>query len=102
MNDPSAVIELRVGGNFELFGGETTGVFTEIQEPNVLEYTWRQSSWPSAWADSRVRWELQAEGKNTAIHLKHSEFPNDAERNSHDEGWDIYWLEPMQDWLTGS
>jgi hypothetical protein len=74
-------------------------VFTQIATPNVLDYTWRQSAWETTWSDSLVRWELQSDGSGTQIRLVHNQFPNDEEQNSHDEGWDIYWLEPMRQWL---
>ncbi len=35
----------------------------------------------------------------TRVHLTHDRFPNVDERDSHDEGWDVYWLSPMKDWL---
>lgn len=99
MLDPSAALDLRAGGEYRLFGGETSGQFTAIEKPRLLEYTWRQSAWPAEWADSRVRWQLSAEGGATQVTLTHSQFPNDDERAGHDSGWDDYWLEPMIDYL---
>lgn len=99
MNDDTVKIELRVGGRYTIFSGETSGTFTVIEKPGFLEYTWRQREWRATWADSIVRWELYPSGKGTQVHLTHSRFPNDEERVSHDEGWDMYWLEPMKDWL---
>lgn len=99
MDDDSVEVDLKIGGHYQFFGGETTGVFTQIATPNVLDYTWRQSAWETTWSDSLVRWELQSDGSGTQIRLVHNQFPNDEEQNSHDEGWDIYWLEPMRQWL---
>ena len=99
--DSTIEVDLQVGGGYRVFGGETTGDFTEIKKPNTLAYTWRQGEWPKEWADSVVRWELKAEGKATHVHLTHDQFPSQAERDSHDEGWDVYWLEPMKAWLEG-
>lgn len=99
MVDDSAAVDLRIGGRFSLFAGATTGQFTEIDPPKTLAYTWRQSTWPSAWPDSHVRWELRPAGSATALTLTHTDFPTQAERDSHDEGWDIYWLEAMVDYL---
>lgn len=102
MVDEAAEVDLRVGGRVVFFGGETTGTLTEIQPQRVLEYTWRQDTWTDDWADSRVRWELRALSPGeTEIHLIHSGFPNEDERDSHDEGWHFYWLEPMCEWLLG-
>jgi uncharacterized protein YndB with AHSA1/START domain len=99
MADDAVEVDLRIGGRYAFFGRETTGAFTEVQAPQVLEYTWRQSSWLGEWADSVVRWQLQADGAGTQVTLNHRQFPNDDERDSHHEGWYTYWLEPMHDWL---
>ncbi len=99
MEDDTVQIDLRVGGRYAIFSGETTGTFTEIEKPEILEYTWRQKEWPKTWADSLVRWELGREGQTTRIRLVHSKLPSEEEHNSLDEGWMIYWLEPMMEWL---
>jgi uncharacterized protein YndB with AHSA1/START domain len=102
MLDSLVEVDLQVGGKYAFFGEDTTGTITALAAPNTLEYTWRQSGWPEGWADSVVRWELAADGNKTQIHLTHDHFPNVAERDSHDEGWDMYWLIPMREWLEGS
>jgi uncharacterized protein YndB with AHSA1/START domain len=99
MEDDTVQIDLRVGGNYSVFGGETTGAFTQVEKPDILEYTWRQSGWPKNWPDSVVRWELHRDGQTTQVRLVHSNLPTAEERSSHDEGWNIYWLEPMTEWL---
>jgi len=97
--DATVEVDLRVGGRYCLFGGDTTGKFTLVKGPNTLECTWRQGEWPKAWKDSLVRWELTARGRKTRVHLAHSRFPNKKERGAHDEGWDDYFLGPMKKWL---
>ncbi len=99
MEDDTVQIDLRVGGRYTIFSGETTGTFTEIEKPEILEYTWRQKEWPKSWPDSLVRWELLRDGQSTQIRLVHSKLPNEEERGNHEEGWSIYWLEPMMEWL---
>ena len=96
-----ADLDLKVGGSYGWFGGDTTGRFTLIEKPNKLEYTWRQHAWPAAWADSVVGWELKTKGQGTDVALTHDQFPNQDERDSHAEGWDTYWLGPMKEWLEG-
>lgn len=99
MSDEYVKVDLKIGGRYSFFGGETTGKFIEIEKPIILEYSWRQSTWPKDWKDSIVRWELKAGRGGTQVHLIHRDLPNKEEQDSHDEGWDIYWLEPMTDWL---
>lgn len=89
----------RPGGRFALFGGATTGRYTRLEKPRALEYTWRQAEWPANWPDSRVRWTLRAARGGTRLRLTHDRFPNEPERAGHDEGWDLYWLNPMKAWL---
>jgi len=91
--------DLRPAGKYAYFGDVTTGRYIVVEPPYRLEYTWRQSEWPSEWSDSTVKWELKPDEKGTAVHLVHEHFPNESERSGHDEGWDTYWLEPMKDWL---
>ena len=92
-------VTLRKGGRYVLFDAATTGKFTEIARPNTLEYTWRQAEWETDWADSVVRWELKADREGTKVKLTHTNFPNKEERDGHAEGWDLYWLGPMKEWL---
>jgi len=110
LTDPTAIgawmgeaitiqVDLKVGGRYRLFSGETTGSFTRVEKPGHLEYTWRQGEWHADWPDSVVRWKLTPDGQGTQVRLIHSGFPNVEERDGHDEGWDAYWLEPMRDWL---
>lgn len=99
MLDEDVRVDLRVGGHYSLFDRETSGAFIAIEAPNLLEYTWRQRNWPGEWGDSRVRWVLEANGSYTHVSLLHDHFPNEDELVGHDEGWDLYWLGPMRDWL---
>ena len=102
MQDNGVQFDPREGGAYLFFNGQTSGRIMHITAPNLLEYTWRQNTWERNWDDSLVRWELHPEGTSTHIHLIHSRFPTTNERDSHDEGWDMYWLAPMQDWLENA
>ena len=73
MGDEEARVVPRVGGRYALFGGVTTGRFTVIEEPSVLEYTWRQREWAESKPDKLVRWELKPEGKQTRLRLIHTQ-----------------------------
>ncbi len=101
MMDTSVKSTRRTGGKFVYFSGATTGQYTEYTKPNKLAYTWRQQEWPKEWADSVVTWKLKADQTGTKVELSHTHFPNQAERDGHDEGWDAYWLGPMKKWLEG-
>ena len=99
MGDEKIKVNLKVGGKYALFDGVTTGKFTAIEKPSLLEYTWRQAEWEDAEPDTLVRWEFEADGRKTRLHLSHSKFTDQQNRDDHDEGWDSYFLEPMTEWL---
>jgi uncharacterized protein YndB with AHSA1/START domain len=99
MDDDSIKVVLKVGGKYALFGGVTTGKFTAVEKPSALEYTWRQGEWEKSEPDTLVRWELKPEGKKTRLRLVHSGFDDRKGRDDHDEGWDVYFLDPMKEWL---
>ena len=101
-DDDKIKVDLKVGGAYAIFDGETTGKFTEVDKPTTLEYTWRQHSWSPDWKDSRVRWQLSPDGDGTHVQLHHWDLPNAEERDSHDEGWDLYFLGPMAEYLEDS
>lgn len=102
MSSGAVDIDLRPGGSYRFFGGETTGVFTRVIRPHALEYTWRQAGWAGDWPDSVVAWDLRPEGDDaTRVHLRHTAFPNQTEAESHDAGWDEYFLTPMRRSLEG-
>ena len=97
--DSEVAVDLKVGGHYQFFYGATTGTFAEIEAPRRLAYTWRQMEWQSHWPDSVVGWTLTPNGRGTEVHLTHENLPNASEQDGHDQGWDLYWLNPMKDWL---
>ena len=99
MGDGSVKADLKIGGAYEFFSGDTTGYFMTIEKPNLLEYSWRMAGWDAGWPDSMVRWELKPHGKKTNVRLTHLNLPTREERDSHEKGWDVYFLEPMKTWL---
>ena len=94
--DSTVEIDLRPGGGYRLFGGETTGTILSCEAGKRLTYTWRQGEWPAEWDDSLVDWTLTPAEGGTHLHLVHDRFPNEQERQGHDEGWDLYFLGPLQ------
>ncbi len=99
MEDDAVKVSLKKGGKYVLFAGSTTGKFVEIEKPKILEYTWRMGDWSKDSPDTYVRWELEPAGKKTRVHLIHRGFVDKEMRDSHDDGWDEYFLGPMKSWL---
>jgi len=102
MGDDEVKISLKKGGKYVLFAGSTTGKFVEIDKPKMLEYTWRMDDWTKDSPDTDVVWELETSGKKTKVRLINKGFVDQDMRDSHDECWDIYFLEPMKNWLESS
>ena len=97
--DSPVEFELRPGGSFRLFSGETTGTILSFETGKSLRYTWRQGEWPPEWQDSLVEWTLTAVDGGTRLHLVHDRLPNQQERDGHEQGWDLYFLDPLQQTL---
>ena len=78
-----AEIDLRVGGSVVLKfeEGDERGTITELQEPEVLAYTWNEGK-----TDSLVRFELEPDGSGTLLTLRHT-FEGEVDLSSYGGGW---------------
>ncbi len=78
--NPVDRLELTVGGAFLIRtydennpAGWTSGIVTEVQPPQVLEYTWNQGPFLGGPAlQSKVRYELEPEAAGTILTLSHT------------------------------
>jgi uncharacterized protein YndB with AHSA1/START domain len=89
-----AEVDLRVGGRYRidnaLPGGGTLvihGEFREIERPHKLVYTWRMGQGAAAEA-SLVTVRFEARGEATEVVIVHENVLDEAERDSHEKGWD--------------
>ncbi len=89
-----AEVDLRVGGRYRidnaLPGGGTLvihGEFREIERPSKLVYTWRMGQGATAEA-SLVTVRFEARGDATEVVIVHENVLDEAERDSHEKGWD--------------
>jgi uncharacterized protein YndB with AHSA1/START domain len=78
-----AEIDLRVGGSVVLKfeEGDERGTITELQELEVLAYTWNEGK-----TDSLVRFELEPDGSGTLLTLRHT-FEGEVDLSSYGGGW---------------
>jgi uncharacterized protein YndB with AHSA1/START domain len=88
------VLDLRVGGIYCLEmhhkGGDVlrlTGSYREIEPPKKVVFTWRWETNPDA-GETLVTIELRDMGPSTDIVLTHEQFPNEAQREQHNQGWE--------------
>lgn len=85
-------MDVRVGGKWSTTGASVKmgdiaihGEFLEIDPPRRLAYTWN-SSWMAR--ETKVLWELEAEGQGTIVKLTHTGFAGEAEQaKNHSLGW---------------
>ena len=78
-----AEIDLRVGGSVVLKfeEGDERGTITQLQELEVLAYTWNEGK-----TDSLVRFELEPDGSGTLLTLRHT-FEGEVDLSSYGGGW---------------
>jgi uncharacterized protein YndB with AHSA1/START domain len=90
-----AEADLRLGGRFlvamrgpdgEVF--RATGEYLELRPPEVVAFSWRWGpGHPIAGVATRIRMELGEHDEGTLFRMTHSGLPNEAERESHRQGW---------------
>lgn len=94
--------DLRVGGSWRSVGVdgtgrpfEITGEYLEVDAPRLLSCTWR-ATWTGN-ATTRVRWELESEGKGTLVRIRHSGFAEHPELTEAYRGWPrmLGWLQAL-------
>jgi uncharacterized protein YndB with AHSA1/START domain len=84
-------LELRVGGRYRIVFGapdgsehEASGVYTEVEPPRRLSFTWSRRGLPEA--ESQVTIALRPVDGGTELSFRHV-FGNVAARDDHQIGW---------------
>ncbi len=82
------------GGSYRVYmsdGVEAVGEFLEIDPPHRLVFTWGWTNDPAVPpGTTRVVVTLRAEDGGTRVILRHHDLPDDAQRDHHRKGWDVY------------
>lgn len=89
--DTEAEVDLRVGGSYRIRMGEYVvgGRYTEVDRPARLAFTWQwQAGSDGDATEMHVTVDLVPDGAGTRLRLRHERLPNDAERDSHAQGWE--------------
>jgi uncharacterized protein YndB with AHSA1/START domain len=91
------LVEPRVGGSIviQFDDGEARGTITEIREPEVIAYTWREGD-----TDSLLRFELAPDAGGTRLTLRHT-FEEEADLAGFGAGWHQH-LERLVAQLSGT
>lgn len=87
-------IDPKVGGEFSLFSGNVTGVFTEITHPTVIKQAWRFKHWPQGHF-SDVTLTITEQADKTKLELVQTNVP-EGDRESTQKGWRTHQWERMK------
>jgi uncharacterized protein YndB with AHSA1/START domain len=93
-----AILENKVGGQFEMFDGWVKGTVTKTGE-NELAYTWAAADWAEGTKASEVHYLLKPDEQGTKVIVHHTGFSNADEMNSHKTGWTDFFFDPMEDFI---
>ena len=100
---PKVTADVRTGGRFRIdatsAGFAATGVYQEVSPPRRLVMTWQWDGDGDDTAAGLVTVELTARGDCTDLDLRHERLANDAERDTHAQGWNDC-LDRLPDWLS--
>lgn len=81
---------------FKLWGGDIHGTNTRVIKEKELDQDWFSGNWPKP---SKVVFRLSTVSENlTLLQLDHSNIPDDDFADIK-EGWDLYYLKPMKEYL---
>jgi len=84
----------KVGGSFELLGGNISGTFTEVIPFTKIVQTWRLRSWPSG-VHSTVTITIKQTKEDTKVSIVQTGVPK-KEVDSTREGWQRYYFHAMK------
>ena len=90
----AAETDVRVGGSFRITVGDpgdpwvVSGTYSQVDEPNLLEFTWLWEEATMEPKETLVRVELSPVGDRTRLLLTHSGFSNETSFQAHGKGWD--------------
>ena len=93
-----AQIGKKEGDSFSMFGGVIVGRNIELAPDQRIVQAWRPTHW-SAGVYSIVRFELKAQGAETALILDHTGFP-EGDFASLNYGWKLKYWDPLKKYLA--
>ena len=85
--------ENKVGGKFDIWGGELTGENVEFVPGKKIVQEWRANDWPEGHF-SGLTINLEPENEGTRLILVQENVPDDK-ADEIDDGWHQYYLKPI-------
>jgi putative hydrolase of HD superfamily len=98
----TAVIDPRVGGNFNAWDGYIQGTTLDLQPYQRILQAWRTREFPPESRDSQLEVLLEADEQPgwTRLTLIHSHIPP-GQGQQYLQGWQDYYFTPMQEYFSG-
>lgn len=94
-----AIMNPEIGAKYSMFDGWVSGRILEFEKNRKLSYTWKTTEWDEKDAESVVFYLFKEKGATTLIELVHKGFPNQAESDSHQKGWEEHVFIPLEEYL---
>src|SRR3990167_1895380 len=89
--------ENKVGGKFDIWGGELTGENMELVKGKKIIQKWRASDWPEGhFSDFTIN--LESGNDGTRLVLVQENVPDDK-ADDIDDGWHQYYWKPMNEYF---
>ena len=89
--------DAKVGGKFDIWGGELTGENVELVQGKKIVQKWRASDWPKGhFSDLTIN--LESGNDETRLVLVQENVPDDK-ADEIDDGWHQYYWKPMNEYF---
>jgi activator of HSP90 ATPase len=84
------------GGKFELFGGNVTGQYTELEEPKKIVQKWRLAQWPNGhYSTLKIQFDQNNEDHVTVMNVKWEGVPTGQEEVTK-RNWGEYYVRSIK------
>ncbi len=93
-------ISSKAGSAFNAHGGYITGSTVHAVKDKLITQAWRASSWDAAAPDSVLVLMFEPKGRDTVMHMVHSNVP-DAHAEGVKKGWNEHYWNPWKQHLAG-
>jgi activator of HSP90 ATPase len=95
-----AQLNTKVGGKYSAHGSYITGENIHLIKDKMIVQSWRTQEWSKDDPDSTFIIHLEQKGKDTMLHMIHSNLP-DKHAESINKGWHVHYWEPWKKYLAG-
>ncbi|KJX98288.1 Activator of Hsp90 ATPase-like protein [Zymoseptoria brevis] len=86
----------KVGGKFEIFGGNVSGEYTKLDEPKSIEQKWRLAQWPAGhFSTLSIKFEQNDVDAVTVMRVEWSGVPVGQEEPTK-RNWDEYYVRSIK------